>query len=200
MPFRMYDFACTSCPHRWEELITVTSAGEYAKPRCPQCRGAFGRQLIAAPAIRTADNIPREMRLRNTAGHLQGGAVEAPIYDENRKVIGKQLVEPQTGLPIDLVQSREFQSTAISAKEFEERYLSNPEADAGPAPDFCDNRENLSQVLEDAEEMWQRAESGTLPPVERPLTETMRAAEGVDPLQVVTTQASDTLAQQSQDP
>lgn len=70
MAFRLYDYECTACGNKFEELV---SPGE--EPPCPEC-GAFDcERLIATPNLATMNLLSKEdykkSMLKRSADHTK---------------------------------------------------------------------------------------------------------------------------------
>jgi len=166
MPLRMIDWRCQGkCGRRWEELTSVTASGTAIQARC--C-GVYAARLIAAPAIRTNDNMPREFRTRTTAGHIAAGATFDP---RKRDVISSQLGVPVASREEHDRIVRERGLEMVTASEYSQRYLSYEP----PPPRLEDDPQLLRETVEDASDMYDRWQAGALPQTETPMLDEARA-------------------------
>jgi putative FmdB family regulatory protein len=73
----LYEFACRSCGHRFEELVGSHVGVEEAGVRCPECGSAAPERLISSVAppghLLTAS---QKRRLEDERGTDRGGARE----------------------------------------------------------------------------------------------------------------------------
>jgi len=169
MPYRCIDYRCPNCRHRWEELTVVSSAGKAPAPACPKCRRAYGERLLGAPAIRTNDNLPRDMRIVDTAGHPQQG----------QTVHGRRAWDSQLGKESEGMSGREIERLAhergleiVPRAEYGAKYLSYEP----PPPRLEDDPKAVRDTEETAADVWDRSQAGKLPPIETPLLDQDREA------------------------
>jgi hypothetical protein len=167
MPLRMIDWRCPSCGHRWEELCSVTSDGQAVRPRCGRCRVLCERKF-SAPAIRTADNAPRDMRRFTTAGHHTAGA----------QVSGNRVWDAQLGKATEHMTPREQERYAkqqgleiVPAKVYGASHLSYEP----PPPRLEDDPTLLRESEDDSADMFDRWQAGKLPQIETPMLDEARA-------------------------
>ncbi len=73
----IYEFACPSCGHRFEELVGAHVGADEASVRCPECGSQVERQLSRsyAPTHRQMTAGQRR-RLEDARGTDRGGAKE----------------------------------------------------------------------------------------------------------------------------
>jgi putative FmdB family regulatory protein len=74
----IYEYACQSCGHRFEELVGSHAGGEAAEVACPECGSAKIERLLStsyAPLQRQMTPNQRR-RLEQTRGTDRGGAKE----------------------------------------------------------------------------------------------------------------------------
>lgn len=162
MPLRMIDWECPKCGYRWEELTTVTASGDAVLPRCKRGCLSICSKILRAPAIRTADNAPRDMRKFTTAGHPVQGA----------QIHGNRVWDAQLGPESEHMTTREMEKLAASrgleivpAHVYAAKHLSYEP----PQPKVEDDPKLLRETQEDAADMWDRAAAGKLPAIETPL-------------------------------
>ena len=74
----IYEFACSSCGHRFEELVGSHVGVDVASVRCPECGSAEVERLLST----TYSPVPRQLtpnqrrRLEDKRGTDRGGAME----------------------------------------------------------------------------------------------------------------------------
>jgi hypothetical protein len=164
----MIDWRCPSCAYQWEELTSTTADGQAPKPACKRCRRAFADRMISAPAIRTADNAPHDLRQFSTAGHPVEGA----------QISGKRVWDAQLGKATEHMTPREQERYAkargfeiVPAKVYGAKHLSYEP----PPPRLEDDPTLLRESENDSADMFDRWQSGKLPQIETPMLDEARA-------------------------
>lgn len=172
MPLRMIDWQCPKCGYEWEELTNVTASGQVVAARCRRGCLSLCTRLFKAPAIRTADNAPRDMRLFTTAGHPKAGA----------QIDGNRVWDAQLGKSTEGLSGREIEQYAktrgieiVPATVYAAKHLSYEP----PPPKVEDDPQLLRETQEDAADMWDRAAAGKLPQIETPLLDQDAEARNV---------------------
>lgn len=185
MPLRMVDWQCSRCKRQWELLTNLTSDGQAASPRCPWGCAAFAVRIYKAPAIRTNDNYPRDLRQFTTGGHpVQGTTLKNGKWVDSQLGVGfESRAEHEKYLSDNGL-------VPVTAQEYAQKHLSYEP----PTPRLEDDPKELQKSIEDSCDMFDRWEAGKLPELETPmLDQDAEAREHVERL--TTTSAEATIAQ-----
>jgi putative FmdB family regulatory protein len=78
LPVPVYEFACRSCGHRFEELVGPHVGVEADEVRCPECDAAEPERLIASSYAPTPRQLTpsQRRRMEDKRGTDRGGAKE----------------------------------------------------------------------------------------------------------------------------
>jgi putative FmdB family regulatory protein len=74
----LYEFACRSCGHRFEELVATHVGTAEAAVRCPECGGGEPQRLVSSSFAATHRQMTPNQRRRSEdkRGTGRGGAME----------------------------------------------------------------------------------------------------------------------------